>query len=112
MSFLQRWLDVRKVSPSFNDQMGFEYMYNTIDATEKSKITILPPDALNSNAPPMGLQLPHNQILHLAAESGEMRSEVFKLGSKIACDSISSESQVPLQIGLLQEKLRDIGEKM
>jgi len=47
--------------------MGFEAVYKRLSKEDKSKISILPPDALNSDAPAMGRQLPHNQVRHTDA---------------------------------------------
>jgi hypothetical protein len=110
INFLQSWLAISVQFPGFNDQMGFEYVYNNLSEKDRSKIEILPPDALNSNAPPMGLQLPHNQILHLAAESSSMRSEVFKLGAEETCKAIGGGRQVKPQLGLTQSVLRSTAE--
>jgi hypothetical protein len=112
LRFIEEWLAVREKAPkAFTDQMGFDYMYRKLTAEEKSKFAILRPDALNSDAPPMGRQLPHNQVLHLAAESSAMRANVFRRGAREVCAAME-ESRAPLhQLGLSREVIRDIAEK-
>ena len=111
LRFIEDWLAVRDKAPlSFTDQMGFDYMFRQLSAEEKLKLAILRPDALNSDAPPMGRQLPHNQVLHLAAESTVMRANVFRKGAQEVCEAIAENRQLKHQVGLSREVIRDIAE--
>lgn len=104
LNFIKQWQEVRLLSQgSSTDQMGFEYVYNKLLPDEKSKIVILSPDALNSDAPPMTRQKPYNQVLHLAAESSKLRQNVFKAGMIEVCDAIENNRQPAHQLGLTQE---------
>ena len=80
--WLLRWLQNHKISSSYADQSGFEHMYHSqLTDKEKKKIAIIRPDALNSEAPAMGRQAAHNQVLHLAAEGMGMRRNSFATGA-------------------------------
>jgi hypothetical protein len=59
--FLQRWLAFYDVAAT--EQLGFEIVYQSCDAQERSeKIAILPPEAMNSIAAPMGQQQEHHKV--------------------------------------------------
>jgi hypothetical protein len=59
--FLQRWLALRDVAAT--EQLGFEMVYQSWDAQERSeKIAVLPPEAMNSIAAPMGQQQEHHKV--------------------------------------------------
>lgn len=111
MKFIKQWWDARSLSQnSVTDQMGFEYVYDRLSPEEKSRIVILAPDALNSDAPPMTRQLPHNQVLHLAAESSTLRRNIFHHGMKEVCDSYQQQRQPASQISLHRELIRNMTE--
>ena len=66
IQFLTDWWQLR-TDPRINtDQMGFETLYNARSQREMQKrIALLPPDALNSDAPAMGKQLDHHKVTRL-----------------------------------------------
>ena len=107
-----RWLDNHKISSSYADQSGFEHLYNSqLTEKEKKKIAIIRPDALNSEAPAMGRQATHNQVLHLAAEGMKMRRNSFATGATEVCTAIA-ESRRPIhQLKLTRKSLRNIAER-
>jgi hypothetical protein len=112
LKFMKQWWEARALSRgSVTDQMGFEYIYDKLPAEEKNRIAILSPDALNSDAPPMSRQLPHNQVLHLAAESSRLRQNVFQHGVSEVCDALKNHRQPAPQIGLHREVIRRLTEK-
>jgi hypothetical protein len=111
LKFLKRWWEARALSQhTVTDQMGFEYVYDKLPAEEKSRVAILSPDALNSDAPPMSRQLPHNQVLHLAAESSRLRQNVFQHGVSEVCEALKQNRQPAPQIGLHREVIRRLTE--
>jgi len=63
-AFIREWLALRLHPGIHNDQMGFDMLYKSRPKYEMlQKVAILPPDVLNSDAPPMGRQQPHNQVI-------------------------------------------------
>lgn len=109
--FIRQWWEARRLGQgSVTDQMGFEYVYDKLTPEEKKRIALLAPDALNSDAPPMSRQLPHNQILHLAAESSKLRQNVFQHGMQEVCDAIAAHRPPAPQIGLHREFIREMTE--
>jgi len=60
--FLKDWHQMHMTSTAINDQMGFEATYKKRGKEALTKIVILPPDVINSDAPPMGRQLPHHKV--------------------------------------------------
>lgn len=112
LRFIEDWLAVReKAQRTFTDQMGFDYMFRQLTPDDKKKLAILRPDALNSDAPPMGRQLPHNQVLHLAAESAAMRANTFKMGAEEVCSAILENREPKHQLGLTREVIRETTER-
>jgi hypothetical protein len=107
-----RWLLTHKTSGSYTDQAGFEHLYNTLlTERERKKIVILRPDALNSEAPAMGRQAVHNQVLHLASEGVAMRRDSFAVGAKEVCAALMEERTPAHQLKMTKRVLRDIAEK-
>ena len=112
LKFIHQWWEARKLGQgTITDQMGFEYVYDKLSPDEKKRIALLAPDALNSDAPPMSRQLPHNQVLHLAAESSKLRQNVFQHGMREVCDAIAADRPPPPQIGLHREFIRKTTEE-
>ena len=73
--------------------MGFQAVYNKRNKSEvECKIAILPPDVLNSNAPPMGRQQMTDKVLHLAAEGTAMRRNTFQTAVENICSSFNKFS--------------------
>jgi len=112
--FLHKWLDERTNSQT--DQHGFEAVYHQhvsqskTSKKEKSgkKIVFLAPDCLNSDSPPMGRQKDNSQVLHLAAETNELRQSIFKAGAKELCRARRSGEVVALkhQLGITRSFLQ------
>jgi len=96
-NFLYNWYNERLKTNYINDQNGFEIVYNIFYNASRDKIIILPPDAINSDAPPMSRQKDHNQILHLASEHNDLRKEIFY---KAACEMCKYENNVLKQLGI------------
>lgn len=71
----------------FSDQEQFDLLYKAhIDDWQLEKyVSVLPPDALNSDPPAMTQQKPHNQVLHLMGEHTPYRVKVFSSGFKELC---------------------------
>jgi hypothetical protein len=66
--FLQRWLAFYDVAAT--EQLGFERVYQSWDAQERSeKIAILPPELMNSIAAPMGQQQEHHKVRNAPVQS-------------------------------------------
>jgi hypothetical protein len=106
-----RWLLNHKISASYADQSGFEHLYNSqLSDKEKAKIAIVRPDALNSEAPAMGRQAPHNQVLHLAAEGTAMRKNSFAAGAQEVCSAIQEDRKPTHQLKMTRKALRNIAE--
>jgi hypothetical protein len=111
LKFIHQWWEARRLGKgTVTDQMGFEYVYDKLPTEEKKRIALLAPDALNSDAPPMSRQLPHNQVLHLAAESSKLRQNVFKHGADEVCNAIATHRSPAPQIGLHREFIRKMTE--
>ena len=89
--FLKNWLHQFTIHPDFTDQIGLQKLYETRKDFH-SKIVILPPDILNSEAPSMGFQNENSRVMHLAAESNEMRATSFKIASTDICYALSEIS--------------------
>eukprot|EP01041_Mallomonas_annulata_P003385 gene3385-6715_t len=107
INFLREWLSVGYNSTQLTDQMGFDIVYRRrLTKGEKGKIVILPPHILNSEAPPMGRQLPYHQVLHLAAESSDMRREVFRNAAKELCSALTLHRPPASQLGQTREVLQ------
>jgi hypothetical protein len=107
-----RWLENHKISSSYVDQSGFEHLYNSqLSAKEKQKVAIVRPDALNSEAPAMGRQAAHNQVLHLAAEGMDMRRSSFAAGAEEVCGALEKRRAPRHQLKMTRKALRNIAEK-
>ena len=110
--YRHRWLLNHKVSSSYADQSGFEHLYNSqLTDKEKKKIAIVRPDALNSEAPAMGRQATHNQVLHLAAEGMVMRRNSFASGAAEVCAALREGRGPTHQLKMTRKALRQIAEK-
>lgn len=91
-----------------HDQTFFDRLYKSLPPAERSHITILPVNVLNSMPPPMLLQSPGDGVLHLMGESTELRKRVFAAGLAHVCEhytnsSTSSNSQLGLTQPFLLE---------
>lgn len=84
VKFLRDWLAQRIVSRDFTDQAGLQYLLR-IRSDTKNKLVLVPPNALNSDAPAMGRQNPEDVILHLAAESNVYRQDVLSVAADAIC---------------------------
>lgn len=97
LNFLHNWYNQRLKNKYVSDQNGFEIVYNRFYNTSRDKIVILPPDAINSDAPPMSRQRDHNQILHLASEHNYLRQSIFY---KAATEMCKYEKKATKQLGI------------
>ncbi len=97
INFLHNWYNQRLKTNYISDQNGFEIVYNINYNSTKDKIVILPPDAINSDAPPMSRQRDHNQILHLASEHNYLRKSIFY---KAATEMCKHENNAIKQLGI------------
>mmetsp|Transcript_18224 Transcript_18224/g.30404 ORF Transcript_18224/g.30404 Transcript_18224/m.30404 type:complete len:667 (+) Transcript_18224:46-2046(+) len=112
VKLLNRWLQNREISEAYADQAGFEHLYNAqLSDKERTKIAIVRPDALNSEAPAMGRQATHNQVLHLAAEGTVMRRNSFAAGAKEVCAALQERRRPAHQLKMTREALRNIAER-
>lgn len=64
IKFLTDWWKLHEGKEGLmTDQLGFETIYKSRPVLEMGKrIALLPPDILNSDAPPMGRQLAHHKV--------------------------------------------------
>lgn len=119
LAFLKEWhKEHALLPPGSTDQMGFTSVYQRRPSSEVSeRVALLSPHVLNSEAPPMGRQQPSHKVLHLAAESGALRSAVFRHGAEVVCrDFAISRSgkrlplppQLELTRAFLQRQAREV----
>ena len=107
LQFLRDWLWEHSTEGVTTDQMGFTILYQRRHGDgASSRIAILPPHVLNSEAPPMGRQLPSHQVLHLAAESTLLRKTVFQRGAKEVCRALHEYGALQPQLGLTRHYLQ------
>lgn len=104
---MQSWRKLHHQT-GYTDQIGFEHVYHHLPAKDKTRIAIVPPHVLNSEAPPMGRQLPSHQILHLAAESSAMREAAFDTAMRDVCRALSDGHHASHQLTLTRERLQQI----
>ena len=113
-TFMERWwssYDRRKCC----DQNAFTWLYDQMADTEKGKIAILPPDAVNSDFPSWMHQKEYNQVLHLAGTTNLLRQPVFKEAFTSICETLKHQgynsgnenppsflSHLPSQLGKYQ----------
>ena len=103
---MQSWRELHHQT-GYTDQIGFEHVYHHLSAKDKARIAIVPPHALNSEAPPMGRQLPSHQILHLAAESSAMREAAFSAAMQEVCSALTDRRHVAHQLTLTRQRLQE-----
>jgi len=78
-----------------SDQEQFDLLYHQQKHSRELEryITILPPDAINSDPPAMTKQRPYNQILHLMGEHSVFRIRVFKSAFTEICEQYNYQQQ-------------------
>jgi hypothetical protein len=119
LAFLKEWHKEHALLPAGStDQLGFARVYQRRPSSEVSeKVALLSPHVLNSEAPPMGRQQPSHKVLHLAAESGALRSAVFRHGAQVVCRAFATAgsgsrlplpSQLELTRAFLQRQAREV----
>lgn len=58
----------------------------------------------------MGRQGSHNQVLHLAAEGGDMRARVFETGMREVCGALKERRRPDHQLKMTREAMREVAE--
>ena len=84
--FLQEWWSYGDRN-LFSDQEQFDLLYKArvVEWNLERYVSVLPPDALNSDPPAMTQQKPQNQVLHLMGEHTPFRVRVFSSGFLELC---------------------------
>ena len=92
-NFLQMWRQRRTESGVFTDQEGFDRLYRGLDESNRKRIAVLPPAAMNTVLPAMLTYEPRRQpVLHLAAEVDKYRAAVFLAMAQAYCSGNGSGS--------------------
>eukprot|EP01039_Chlorochromonas_danica_P003826 gene3826-4177_t len=107
-SFLLDWLACKDELGSLNEQLGLQCTIRLHGGAIPEQLSILDGAALNSLAPAMGKQLPHHQILHLAAEDAALRAAVFKEVAQTLAANIHSLESLPYQMSMSRQRLQQL----
>lgn len=91
--FLRDWWEYADRT-LYSDQEQFDLLYRSKSKDLVNKIAILPPDALNSDPPPITSQKPYNQILHLMGEHSRYRAKVFRSAFQELCRHVTMQHPI------------------
>jgi len=107
--FLKEWWDYGDRN-LFSDQEQFDLLYkaHVVDWDLERYVSVLPPDALNSDPPAMTQQKPHNQVLHLMGEHTAFRVKVFSSGFRELCRHMAATAiaAVSANFGMRKSKTK------
>ena len=87
--FLHKWWSSYDRSKCC-DQDALSWLYRELPLKMRSKIALLPSDALNSNFPAWKNQLPDNPVLHLAGATTLYRKPAFSYAWNHVCDVVTN----------------------
>ena len=110
-TFLKNWWDFGN-RLLYSDQEQFDLLYYSLPPSERAKIAVLPPDALNTDPPAMTTLRASSKVLHLMGDHTPFRRTIFERGLAAVCTSVGDAApEPPPQLGinrtvLLAETLR------